>query len=43
MLPVDEWGELTAKMQAILKDNIKRNEAVDYGEALPQLKLVPSR
>lgn len=42
MLPVDEWGELAAKMQAILKDNVKRDTAPAYGE-LPQLKLLPSR
>lgn len=42
MLPVDEWGELAAKMQAILKENVKLDSAPVY-EALPQLKLVPSR
>lgn len=42
MLLVDEWGELAAKMQAILKDNVKRDTAPAYGE-LPQLKLLPSR
>lgn len=43
LLPVDEWGELAAKMQSVLKANIKQNEAVDYGESFPQLRLVPSR
>lgn len=42
MLPVDEWGELAAKMQAILKDNVKRDTAPACGE-LPLLKLLPSR
>lgn len=43
MFPVDEWGELAAKMQGILKDNVKRDTAPDYGESFPQLRLVPSR
>ena len=42
MLPVDEWGELAAKMQAILKANVKTAVPPDYGD-LPKLELVSSR
>lgn len=42
LLPVDDWGELAAQMQAILKENIRKDEAPDYGD-LPKLELVSSR
>lgn len=42
MLPVDEWGELAAKMQGILKANVKTALPPDYG-SLPKLELVSSR
>lgn len=42
LLPVDEWGELAAKMQGILKANVKTAAPPDYGD-LPKLELVSSR
>ena len=42
LLPVDEWGELAAKCQAILKANVKTALPSDYGD-LPKLELVSSR
>ena len=39
---VDEWGDLAAPMQEILKDNVKKDAAPDYGD-LPKLELVASR
>lgn len=39
---IDEWGGLAARMQAVLKDNAKRDTAPDYGD-LPTLELVASR
>lgn len=39
LMPVDEWGELAYRMQTVLKDNIKKDAAPDYGD-LPQLHLV---
>jgi len=37
--PVDEWGELASQMQRILKDNVVKASAPDYGD-LPKLELV---
>ena len=42
LLPVDEWGELAAKMQSILKANVKTAVPPNYGD-LPKLELVSSR
>lgn len=42
LLPVDEWGELAAKLQGILKANVKTAAPPDYGD-LPKLELVSSR
>jgi len=42
LMPVDEWGELAYRMQTVLKDNIKKDTAPDYGD-LPALELVSSR
>ena len=42
LLPVDEWGELAAKMQGILKANVKTAAPPDYGN-LPKLELVSRR
>lgn len=42
LLPVDEWGELAAKMQSILKANVKTDAPPDYG-SLPKLELITSR
>lgn len=39
LMPVDEWGELAFQMQTILKENIKKEIAPDYG-GLPKLELV---
>lgn len=39
LVSVDEWSNLASQMQAILKDNIKKDVAPDYGE-LPKLELV---
>ncbi len=41
LMPVDDWGELAYQMQTVLKDNIKKDTAPDYGD-LPQLELVSS-
>lgn len=41
-ISVDEWGDLAYQMQAILKDNVVKNAAPDYGD-LPRLELVASR
>ena len=41
LMPVDEWGKLAYQMQTVLKDNIKKDTAPDYGD-LPQLELVSS-
>lgn len=42
LVHVDQWGELAAKSQAILKDNVVKDSAPDYGE-LPKLELVATR
>lgn len=42
LVSVDEWGELAGQMQSVLKDNIKKDAAPDYG-GLPKLELVASR
>jgi hypothetical protein len=42
LVHVDQWGELAANMQAILKDNVVKDSAPDYGE-LPKLELVATR
>jgi hypothetical protein len=42
LVHVDQWGELAANMQAILKDNVVKDSAPDYGN-LPKLELVASR
>ncbi|NLY16308.1 MAG: hypothetical protein GXZ05_07990 [Gammaproteobacteria bacterium] len=42
LMPVDEWGELAFQMQTILKENIKKETAPDYG-GLPKLELVVGR
>lgn len=42
LMSVDEWGELAGQMQAILKENVKKDTAPDYGD-LPKLELVVSR
>jgi len=39
LVSVDEWGDLAAQMQDILKENIKKDIAPDYGD-LPKLELV---
>ncbi len=39
LVSVDEWGELASQMQGILKDNVKKETAPDYGK-LPKLELV---
>ncbi|PFG10018.1 MULTISPECIES: hypothetical protein [unclassified Marinobacter] len=42
LVQVDEWGALASRMQGILKDNVVKDEAPDYGD-LPKLELVASR
>lgn len=39
MMPVDEWGELAYQEQTVLKDNIKKDTAPNYGD-LPMPGLV---
>lgn len=39
LVPVDQWGSLASRMQKILKDNITKPIAPDYGD-LPKLELV---
>lgn len=39
LVSVDEWGELASQMQGILKENVKKETAPDYGK-LPKLELV---
>lgn len=43
LMSVDEWGELAAKMQAILKDNVKTHAPPRYGDLPTKLELVASR
>jgi len=42
MLQVDEWNEIASQMQGILKENVMKDTAPDYG-AIPRLELVVSR
>tara|TARA_R110000772_G_scaffold170799_4_gene282799 strand:- start:7109 stop:7237 length:129 start_codon:yes stop_codon:yes gene_type:complete len=42
MLPVDEWDCIASKMQRLLKDNVVKDVAPDYGD-LPRLELVAAR
>jgi hypothetical protein len=42
LVSVDEWGDLAAKMQTILKDNVVTDLAPDYGD-LPRMEMVASR
>ena len=42
LVSVDEWGALAVQAQAILKDNIKKDTAPDYGD-LPQLEMIVSK
>ncbi|WP_185232744.1 hypothetical protein [Teredinibacter franksiae] len=42
LVHVDQWGELAANMQAILKDNVVKGSAPDYGD-LSKLELVATR
>ncbi len=41
LVPVDEWDALASKMQRILKANVVKDEAPNYGN-LPRLELVSS-
>ena len=41
LVSLDEWGELAAKMQGILKANVKTAAPPNYGD-LPKLELVSS-
>lgn len=43
LVSVDEWGELAAKMQAILKDNVKTHAPPCYSDLPTKLELVASR
>jgi hypothetical protein len=42
LVQVDEWGALASQMQRILKGNVVKDVAPDYGD-LPKLELVASR
>lgn len=42
LVPVDEWDALASQMQRILKGNVVKDAAPDYGD-LPKLELVASR
>ncbi len=42
LVSVDGWGDLACQMQAILKDNVVKDTAPDYGD-LPKLELIASR
>lgn len=42
LVSVDEWGALAVHAQAILKNNIKKDTAPDYGD-LPKLELMASQ
>lgn len=42
IMQVDEWGDLSSQMQRILKENVRKDTAPNYGD-IPKLKLVVSR
>lgn len=41
LMPVDHWGALAVKMQAILKANVRSGEPPDYS-SVPHLPTTPS-